>query len=139
MKVSRIFVLCALCNHLRSYLIRIEHSSVIRSWCRHRERSSVSGLRWSQRIAHIRREHFFCKSCSHYQIRSLARSSGRNGRVCVEDGRRRWPGEFLICTWNKACLSDPNAFISRHVKLPCSSHYKQHHRLGVLGRHGRWS
>ena len=44
-KISRLFVLCAVCNRRRSYLPRVVDLGVVRSSVRHQERLCVSSLR----------------------------------------------------------------------------------------------
>ena len=95
LKIPGIFLLCVDCSRRYSYLYGIGRLSGVRYNGRHRESLCASGLRSPELSAQVRRRKS-CTSCilSHMDA-SITRTS-RNGRVCVEDGRGRRPGAFVV-------------------------------------------
>ena len=101
------------------------------------EKPCVSELRRSELSAQVRQERSW-NFCGHAQGKESRVRSGRNGLVCVEDGRGRRPREFADRIWTKASLSRSNAIHSRHTKPPSSRNCRKR-RMWELGRYCRWN
>ena len=88
--------LCGVHNRCHSYLRRIGRLSGIRyNSGRHREIICASGLRSPELSTQVRQPNSYT-SCKPAQMDAYITRTGRNGCVCVEDGRARWPRAFVV-------------------------------------------